>query len=79
MTVEQTKQNDKDVIIDNQPADPQVVYVPQYNPTTVYTAPPATTTTTTTHGLGHQRPPKRWSAGCSRSAPASLVANAVRR
>ena len=47
MTVEQTKQNDKDVIVINNP-NPQVVYVPQYNPTTVYTAPPATTTTTTT-------------------------------
>ena len=50
LTVEQTKQNDKDVIIINNP-DPQVVYVPQYNPTTVYTAPPATTTTTTDSGI----------------------------
>jgi Protein of unknown function (DUF3300) len=51
MTVEQTKQNDKDVIVINNP-NPQVVYVPQYNPTTVYTAPPATTTTTTTTDSG---------------------------
>lgn len=50
MTVEQTKQNDKDVIVIQNP-NPQVVYVPQYNPTQVYTAPPATTTTTTSSGI----------------------------
>jgi hypothetical protein len=37
--------NNQDVIV-VQPAQPEVVYVPQYNPTTVYTTPaPATTTT----------------------------------
>jgi len=46
MEVEKTTQADKEVII-IKPADPQIVYVPQYNPTQVYTAPPATTTTTT--------------------------------
>ncbi len=50
MTVEQTKQNDKDVIVIQNP-NPQVVYVPQYNPTQVYTAPPAATTTTTSSGI----------------------------
>jgi len=47
MDVEKTTQGDKEVII-IKPADPQIVYVPQYSPTQVYTAPPATTTTTTT-------------------------------
>jgi hypothetical protein len=47
MAVEKTVENDKQVIV-IQPANPQVVYVPQYNPTTVYTTPPPTTTTTTT-------------------------------
>jgi hypothetical protein len=54
--VKTTQQEGKDVII-VQPADPQIVYVPQYNPTTVYTQPapaaaPATTTTTTTSDSG---------------------------
>ncbi len=47
MTVTKTEQNGQSVIV-VQPPTPQVVYVPQYNPQTVYTAPPATTTTTTT-------------------------------
>ena len=47
MEVEKTQQADKEVIV-IKPADPQIVYVPQYNPTQVYTTPPATTTTTTT-------------------------------
>ena len=47
MTVTKTEQNGQSVII-VQPPTPQVVYVPQYNPQTVYTAPPPTTTTTTT-------------------------------
>ena len=50
MTVDKSVQEGK-TIIEIKPADPQVVYVPQYNPTTVYTAPPAAapaTTTTTT-------------------------------
>jgi hypothetical protein len=50
MAVEKTVESDKPVIV-IQPANPQVVYVPQYNPTTVYTAPPPTTTTTTTTGI----------------------------
>ncbi len=47
MSVEKSVQEGK-TIIEIKPADPQVVYVPQYNPTTVYAAAPATTTTTTT-------------------------------
>jgi Protein of unknown function (DUF3300) len=47
MAVEKTVENEKQVIV-IQPANPQVVYVPQYNPTQVYSAPPAQTTTTTT-------------------------------
>ncbi len=50
MTVTTTEQNGQSVIV-VQPPSPQVVYVPQYNPQTVYTAPPATTTTTTTSGV----------------------------
>ena len=48
-----TKQADNgDSYIEVAPADPKVVYVPSYNPVTVYTtAPPATTTTTTTSGV----------------------------
>lgn len=53
MKVVSEEQNDQQVIV-VQPANPEVVYVPQYNPTTVYTTPapavaaaPATTTTTT--------------------------------
>jgi hypothetical protein len=47
MAVDKTVENEKSVIV-IQPANPQVVYVPQYNPTTVYTTPAATTTTATT-------------------------------
>jgi Protein of unknown function (DUF3300) len=46
MAVEKTVANDKQVIV-IQPANPQIVYVPQYNPTQVYTAPPAQTTSGT--------------------------------
>jgi hypothetical protein len=51
MAVEKTAQSGKEVII-VKPADPQIVYVPQYNPTQVYTAPPAATTTTATNSSG---------------------------
>ena len=55
MTVTKTEQNGQSVIV-VQPPSPQVVYVPQYNPQTVYTqapaAAPATTTTTTTTESG---------------------------
>jgi hypothetical protein len=47
MTVDTTEQQGK-TVIEVKPADPQVIYVPQYNPETVYTAAPAATTTTTT-------------------------------
>jgi hypothetical protein len=53
MKVTTEEQNSQQVIV-VQPANPEVVYVPQYNPTTVYTTPapaavaPATTTATTT-------------------------------
>ena len=52
MAVSTETQQDKQVIV-IQPANPQVVYVPQYNPTQAYTAPPpATTMTTTTSDSG---------------------------
>jgi hypothetical protein len=38
-TVETKTENDK-VVIEVKPADPQIVYVPQYNPQVVYTQPP---------------------------------------
>jgi Protein of unknown function (DUF3300) len=48
MAVE-TKQDNGKEVIQIAPADPQVVYVPQYNTTTIYNEPaPAATTTTTT-------------------------------
>ena len=40
-TVETTKEDGKE-IIEVKPADPKVVYVPQYDPTVVYTTPPPT-------------------------------------
>jgi Protein of unknown function (DUF3300) len=40
-------QNNQQIIV-VQPANPEVVYVPQYNPSVVYTTPPPATTTTTT-------------------------------
>jgi hypothetical protein len=43
MTVDTATQNGQQVI-EIKPADPQVIYVPQYNTTTVYTTPPAQTT-----------------------------------
>ncbi len=43
MKVATTTQNNEQVIT-VQPADPQVIYVPQYNPTVVYTTPPPATT-----------------------------------
>lgn len=47
-TVEKKTAGDK-VIVEVKPANPQVVYVPQYDPQVVYVqSPPATTTTTTT-------------------------------
>lgn len=45
MKVTTEEQNNQQVIV-VQPADPQVVYVPQYDPATVYTTAPAATTTT---------------------------------
>ena len=52
MTVETTEQEGEDVVL-LKPTEPEVVYVPQYDPVTAYapastTAAPATTTTTTT-------------------------------
>jgi hypothetical protein len=44
MTVDTTTQGGQQ-IIEIKPADPQIIYVPQYNTTTVYTTPPAQTTT----------------------------------
>jgi Protein of unknown function (DUF3300) len=37
----ETRTEDNKQVIVIQPADPQIVYVPQYNPTVVYTTPPA--------------------------------------
>lgn len=44
MKVTTTSQNNEQVIT-VQPADPQIIYVPQYNPTVVYTTPAPTATT----------------------------------
>ena len=56
MSVKTETQNNNEVII-VEPAQPEVVYVPVYDPATVYTTPPATpvatTTTTTTESTGH--------------------------
>lgn len=54
----ETKQQDGKEVITVSPPSPQVVYVPQYNPQTVYApapaaAPATTTTTTTTTEKGH--------------------------
>ena len=46
-TVETKTENNK-VVVEVKPADPKVVYVPQYDPQVVYTTPPPATTTTTT-------------------------------
>jgi hypothetical protein len=59
----ETKTENEKVIVEVKPADPKVVYVPQYDPQAAYTAPPAaapaaapapatTTTTTTTEEKG---------------------------
>jgi hypothetical protein len=54
MTVESKKADNGQKYVEIQPADPKVVYVPQYNPVTIYNTPPpaapAQTTTTTTTG-----------------------------
>ena len=53
MQVETEQQEGKDVVM-LKPADPQVVYVPQYDPVTAYAPLPQTTaTTTTTEDKGH--------------------------
>jgi hypothetical protein len=57
MKVETESQEGKEVVV-LKPADPQVVYVPQYDPVTAYAPPPqgtaaTTTTTTTTEDKGH--------------------------
>jgi len=49
-TVETKTENNK-VVVEVKPADPQVIYVPQYDPQVVYTTPPATTTTTQSSGV----------------------------
>jgi hypothetical protein len=50
MTVETEQQEGKQVVV-LKPAEPEVVYVPQYDPVAAYA--PATTTTTTTEDKGH--------------------------
>ena len=55
MTVETQQQEGKEVVV-LKPAQPEVVYVPQYDPVTAYAPLPpstATTTTTTTEDKGH--------------------------
>jgi len=42
-----TKSEDGNVYVEVKPADPQVIYVPQYNPQEVYTTPPPEAATTT--------------------------------
>jgi hypothetical protein len=52
MTVENKKADNGEPYVEIKPADPKVVYVPQYNPVTIYNSPapaaPTQTTTTTT-------------------------------
>jgi hypothetical protein len=52
MTVENKKADNGESYVEVKPADPKVVYVPQYNPVTIYNSPapaaPAQTTTTAT-------------------------------
>jgi Protein of unknown function (DUF3300) len=51
MTVDTKKADNGQPYVEIKPADPQVVYVPQYNPVTIYNTPapaPVVTTTTTT-------------------------------
>lgn len=43
----ETKTENNKVVVEVKPADPQIVYVPTYNPQTVYTTPPPAPTTTT--------------------------------
>ncbi|HEY6644268.1 DUF3300 domain-containing protein [Povalibacter sp.] len=50
-TVE-TRTEDNKVIVEVKPADPRIVYVPQYDPQVVYTTPPPATTTATTQSSG---------------------------
>jgi Protein of unknown function (DUF3300) len=54
MTVDTKKAENGQSYVEIQPASPQVVYVPQYNPVTIYNtpAPPATTTVVTTQSSG---------------------------
>jgi len=54
MTVDTKKAENGQTYVEIQPASPQVVYVPQYNPVTIYNtpAPPATTTVVTTQSSG---------------------------
>jgi hypothetical protein len=52
MKVTTEEQNSEQVIV-VQPANPEVVYVPQYNPTAVYTTPATTATTTTVTDTGY--------------------------
>lgn len=61
MTVDTMKADNGQPYVEIKPADPQVVYVPQYNPVTIYntpapttvvvTQPPATTTTVASSGV----------------------------
>jgi hypothetical protein len=55
MTVENKKADNGQPYVAIQPANPQVVYVPQYNPVTIYNTPPpaapATTATTESSGV----------------------------
>jgi hypothetical protein len=50
--VEEKEESGKQVIV-VEPADPKVVYVPQYNPQVVYTTPPPAPATTTVVQEGH--------------------------
>jgi hypothetical protein len=54
MTVDTKKAENGQTYVEIQPASPQIVYVPQYNPVTIYNtpAPPATTTVVTTQSSG---------------------------
>ncbi len=55
MTVETKKADNGQPYVEIQPANPQVVYVPQYNPVTIYTT-PAPTTVVVTPACTHVEP-----------------------
>ena len=66
----ETKTENQKTIIEVKPADPQMVYVPQYNPQVVYTTPPpppppaSSAGTVSTGDGGARRPAGVWRRHC---------------